>query len=157
MYKWHVSAELDGRVPVDMMQEIAAGLASAQFLASGRIELRFEVEAANLAAALREATHHLEKRKGLYDLIAKGEVTGPHRIVVEDEPTRMGSLDLAGVAEGAGILGVSPARFRWLKAHDPDFPPAVALASGEIWVGSKLREYNNTRSRGKPGRPAKSR
>ena len=60
---------------------------------------------------------------------------------------------LAGLAEIAGLAGVSRQRASQLAAH-PDFPhPVDRLAMGPVWRESDVQAFLNTER--KPGRKSK--
>lgn len=61
-------------------------------------------------------------------------------------------LELAGVTEAAGILGVSKQRFDELRRTWPGFPrPVAELAAGPIWGASELRGFAETQTGRGPG------
>lgn len=64
---------------------------------------------------------------------------------------------LAGRAEAAEILGVSPQRVNQLRDEHADFPrPVDDLKSGPVWDRAELEAFNRGWDRKRTGRPRKS-
>ena len=56
------------------------------------------------------------------------------------------ALDLVGVAEIAGMLGVSRQRIHAIIKTDPTFPePVAALSAGKVWLRPDVVRWINNR------------
>lgn len=62
-------------------------------------------------------------------------------------------IELAGTAEVAAILGVSPQQVHRLAQRD-DFPEPVAeLQAGRIWLKANIETWAREHADRRPGRP----
>lgn len=72
-------------------------------------------------------------------------------------PTNRRKIELCGAAEGAALLGISPARWHQLSGRR-DFPkPYATLTVARIWAADDLREWNSRRKTASTPRPSRRR
>ena len=74
---------------------------------------------------------------------------------LEAELARPTFPEVVGVAEAAGLLGLSRQRLFQLMARDDFPPPMVRLAAGPVWLASSIRAFERGWDR-RPGRRRKA-
>lgn len=61
--------------------------------------------------------------------------------VILTQSTTVGGVDLVGLTEIAGILGVSRQRIHQLAATDAFPPPEAEVSAGRLWKRTDIEEW----------------
>jgi hypothetical protein len=161
MTDWSVEVEAAGAVgqvlDEDCADELAVALsqdAAAVAYLPGRYSVRLNIQADDIHEAVEQAVERVcaaAQKSGLpsWPFV---RVTALSADELDRDLTRPAIPVLLGVAELAGLLGVTRQRASDL-AKTSSFPrPIAVLASGPVWAESTVKRYIPTWTR-RPGRP----
>ena len=156
MAEWSVHVEAQsgdnfGEPDAESLIETLASYAPAVSYGHGVMTARFNFEAGSAREAVDKALEVLGKSCPTLDVFRVEAQT------IEGLEQELGTAhvpDLIGVAELAGLLGVSKQRASEL-AHGAGFPaPLAVLAAGPVWPLADVLRYVRRWKR-RPGRPRK--
>jgi hypothetical protein len=162
MAEWSVTIEaidpkLEPAPSADDVEELLDVLPPASLsYGPGRYTVQMLVESDNLQTALSDAAQYYSDAIAKLSLpnwtVVRAEVITADALALEVATPNLPAL--LGVAELAGLLGVSRQRASEL-ARSESFPrPVASLASGPVWLEPAVLRYAEEWTR-RPGRPKK--
>lgn len=134
---WTVQCSYAATAPADLA--VVSGAAVTYDPHSGSLEMAFEVEAGTLGEATVTGLSAAARTTGLQPTRLCVQSTAD--FVADHEHPAPLNLDLIGVTEIAGELGVSRQRAGKL-ADDPDFPaPVLRTAAGRLYTRDSVKAF----------------